>query len=135
MQQVNDLAGNDPSPALPFKGRVGEGSFTKTNIPLLITGTDEKHEIICTIYPVPNDGKFTISIESSIPQTFEITVFNITGMKIHEEKNTVVNGLFQKEIDLRPVSNGVYTISIQNSNSQITRKIVVHREHFGLSHY
>ena len=79
------------------------------------------------LFPIPNDGKFTITITSPSIQTFSVSVFNTIGVKIYELKDLVINGTFQKVIDLRPVPDGVYTIVFQNNLNQVVRKIIVNK--------
>ncbi len=79
------------------------------------------------LYPVPNDGKFNITITSPTAEKFNIVVYNSIGAPIFEEKNVEVNGRLDKVVDLRPIPNGVYTVVFKNSNNQVVRKIVVNK--------
>ncbi|MDO9257809.1 MAG: fibronectin type III domain-containing protein [Bacteroidales bacterium] len=77
------------------------------------------------IFPVPNDGKFRISMTSASKENFTITVFNNLGLQIREIRDIQVNGRFEQLIDLRPVDPGIYMLVIRNSEQQIVRKIIV----------
>ena len=80
-----------------------------------------------TLYPVPNDGRFTVSITSPSKETFNIQAFNIFSVMITQINGIEVKGTIEKEIDLRPVAEGIYTIVIWNSNARIVKKILVNK--------
>jgi hypothetical protein len=93
---------------------------------VIITGIDSHSSSAINVYPVPNDGRFNVSITAS-NETFSISVYNSLGVKIFEETKVDVNGTLQKVIDLRPVPNGVYTVIFENSLNQVVKKIIVNK--------
>jgi hypothetical protein len=98
-----------------------------SNHKLVITvGIDSHASSAINVYPVPNDGRFNVSITAS-NETFSISVYNSLGVKIYEETKVDVNGTLQKVIDLRPVPNGVYSVIFENSRNQVVKKIVVNK--------
>ncbi|MEI6886525.1 MAG: T9SS type A sorting domain-containing protein, partial [Bacteroidota bacterium] len=92
---------------------------------ILMVGVDELLAGNFNIFPVPNDGKFTISMTSTSKENFTITVFNSLGVQIREIRDVQVNGRFDQVVDLRPVDPGIYMIVIRNSEQQIVKKIIV----------
>ncbi len=92
---------------------------------VLMVGLEDTPGAQVTIYPVPNDGRFTISMTSASQENLTITIYNNLGVQIREVKNIEVNGQFNQVIDLRPVANGVYTIVIRNDNSRVIQKVVI----------
>src|ERR1035437_5454843 len=94
---------------------------------VLVVGIDNRSSSSVNLYPVPNDGQFTISITSASNESFSISVYNNLGVKIYEETKVEVNGSLQKVIDLRPVPNGVYSVIFENSQKQVVKKIVVNK--------
>ncbi|MCX6247799.1 MAG: T9SS type A sorting domain-containing protein, partial [Bacteroidetes bacterium] len=66
-------------------------------------------------------------ITTASTESFSIMVYNNLGVKIYEETRVEVNGSLQKVIDLRPVSNGVYTVIFENGLNQVVKKIVVNK--------
>jgi hypothetical protein len=105
------------------------GCFSDTsNHKLIITvGIDSHSSSAINIYPVPNDGRFNVSITTASNESFSISVYNSLGVKIYEETKVDVNGSLQKMIDLRPVPNGVYTVIFVNSQNQVVKKIIVNK--------
>jgi hypothetical protein len=94
---------------------------------VVITGQHELNNNNFTIYPVPNDGSFNISITSAVPESYTILIYNQLGSKIHELRDVQVNGTLEKQIDLRPIPNGVYSVIFLNSSQKIVRKVLVNK--------
>jgi len=92
-----------------------------------VTGIDSHSSSSISVYPVPNDGRFTVSIISPSQEPFTITVFSNLGVKIYEVKDIHVNGQFDQVIDLRTAFNGIYTVVIRNSISNVVKKVVITR--------
>jgi len=105
----------------------GCSSGQSNHIVVTMTGTDPLQSGGFTLYPIPNDGQFTVSMTSSSQETFSIQVFNIFGVMISEVNGIEVKGTVEKVIDLRPVANGIYNIVIRSSSERIVKKIVVNR--------
>jgi hypothetical protein len=92
---------------------------------ILVEGVDSYSSTAIDVYPVPNDGQFKVSITTASKESFSMRVYNDLGVKIYEESKVEVNGSLRKTIDLRPMSNGVYTVIFENSQNQVVKKIVV----------
>jgi hypothetical protein len=103
-------------------------SDTSNHLYIIIIGIEEQPaNAKFVVYPVPNDGRFTVSIVSPSQEPFTITVFTNLGIPIHQVKDIHVNGRFDQVIDLRPAVSGIYTIVIRNSSKYIVKKVVVSR--------
>ncbi|MCX6243594.1 MAG: T9SS type A sorting domain-containing protein [Bacteroidetes bacterium] len=100
-------------------------SMESNRVLIITTGVENHAGAGISLYPVPNDGKFTVTFSSN--DTYNINVFNNIGIKIYEEKNVEVNASTSKVIDLRPVPNGVYTVIFENNLNQVVKKIVVNK--------
>jgi hypothetical protein len=100
-------------------------SDTSNNVYVLITGMEEIGGAQFTIYPVPNDGRFTLSITSPVPNTFDEYIFNTLGQMIYERKDVRVSGRSEQQIDLRPTPPGVYTVLITTNGQKIVRRIII----------
>lgn len=75
------------------------------------------------IYPNPNNGTFTINFQSTSNST-EIKIHDIRGRRVFE-KSYENNGIFNQNISLNSVESGVYLVTIQDGNRNITKKIVI----------
>ncbi|MCX6282342.1 MAG: choice-of-anchor J domain-containing protein [Bacteroidetes bacterium] len=105
----------------------GCSSDTSNNIYITITGLNEPAGSSFIVSPVPNDGQFKLMMNTPTTETFDVTISNNIGAKVYEKPNVIVNGPTNLLIDLRPVSAGVYTIIIRNSEHKIVRKIIVNK--------
>jgi hypothetical protein len=104
----------------------GCSSPVSNQVWVVVTGQQELQAGNFNIFPVPNDGKFTVSMSSQSAETFSISVFNNIGAMVREVRDIAVNGRFDQVIDLRPVAAGMYTVVIRsNSGSQLIKKVVV----------
>ena len=103
----------------------GCSSDTSNHKLIIVTGIDPHSSASINIYPVPNDGKFNVTISTTRNDKIKISVYNSLGIKIYEESDVKVNSSIQKSIDLRPVSDGVYFLIIDNSNNKFVKKIVI----------
>ncbi len=92
---------------------------------VVVTGQEELQGSSVNVYPVPNDGMFTVSIGNPTPGNYTLIVLNNLGIIIKEIRGIAANGRFDQVIDLRPAASGVYTIVIRNGNSQVVKKMVI----------
>jgi hypothetical protein len=90
-------------------------------------GINEKEVLKMDIYPVPNDGQFSISVSSGTETTFTLEVYNIPGSKIYSKSNIHVVGTSLMNIDLGPVPGGLYNVILHNAGNQAVRKIIINR--------
>jgi len=105
----------------------GCSSDTSNHKFIIPEGVDSHSSSAINIYPVPNDGRFNVSITTATNESFTISVNNSLGMKIYEETKVDVNGSLSKVIDLRPMPNGVYTVIFENNQNHVVKKIIVNK--------
>ena len=108
---------------------IGCSTDSSNHVYVLMVGQDELQKGEITLYPVPNDGRFTVSITNPYTEPFNIKVFTYLGVQILEVKDILVNKHFDQVIDMRPAINGIYFVLIRNNsiNLNIVKKIVVNR--------
>lgn len=100
-------------------------SDTSNHINVVLIGIDPAPSFRFAIRPVPNNGRFMVTMTVVEEGSFTIQVFNTLGNMVREVKMTRVKGTVEKVIDLRPVPDGVYTVVARNGNTQMVKKIVV----------
>ncbi len=76
------------------------------------------------LYPNPNNGSFKISFIPETNDDIEIAVYDISGRKIFDNKFQN-SGVFNQESQLNTISSGIYSVTIQNGENKVVRKIVV----------
>ncbi len=106
----------------------GCSSDTSNHVYVLFVGQEELSGNKYNVYPVPNDGKFNVSVNTSAQETFTIQVFNLLGEKFYESNDvTTSGGKFDAEIDLRPLARGIYTVIFLNGDHKVVRKMIVNK--------
>ena len=100
-------------------------SSDTSNHKIIISGIDSYLSGSINVYPVPNNGRFSVSITTASEESFSITAYNNLGVKIYGELQVKVKGSLIREIDLRQVPNGLYTVIITDDQQNIVREIVI----------
>lgn len=105
----------------------GCASDESNHAEVIFTGIKELNGGLFSIYPLPNDGKFTFTIQIPGEDTFTISLLNDLGIKVFELKDFNVDRKAQHFVDLLNPSTGVYTIVFRGSDQTVIRKILVTR--------
>jgi len=108
----------------------GCSSAVSNVISIVIIGTGDKNVIgTIGILPNPNDGQFMVEIESAAAKESICNLFvvNNLGVKIFELKDLKVTGNFRRNIDLRPVPNGMYSVIFTNDQGNVVKKIIINK--------
>jgi hypothetical protein len=79
------------------------------------------------ISPVPNNGKFRLTISSYGETTWELTVYNNSGVRIYRNDLTTSVGISAVPVDLGLIPDGIYTVTLTSGDRQLVRKIMVGR--------
>ena len=101
------------------------GCLSQTCRSILITGGIDKINKLneVSIYPNPNSGQFTITIEN--PKTdITIAVYNLLGEKLKVIETNPLKGIYP--IDLN-VANGIYMVKITNGGLTSSWKITINK--------
>jgi PKD repeat protein len=76
------------------------------------------------IFPNPSNGIFTLEGQSNGAQQYKFRVLNMLGQEIHSS-NISVHGQWNKTLDLKLYSKGVYWIIIEDNKTKLSRKLVL----------
>ncbi|MEY3499757.1 MAG: hypothetical protein RL308_1426 [Bacteroidota bacterium] len=76
------------------------------------------------LYPNPNKGNFTVQFDSSSSNEIAISVHDMRGRTILNNKynNT---GLFSQNIQLDQVQAGIYLVTVQDGDKKVVKRIVI----------
>jgi len=75
-------------------------------------------------YPNPSSGIFTLEMNEVNNDRYNVTINNLLGQTVYViEKD--INGFFTEDIDITKFGKGTYLITISNSSSRITKKLVI----------
>jgi len=78
-----------------------------------------------TVYPVPNHGRFTILIQNGNRDHYSLDVYNNLGINIYSDPDRSLSRNGSTEIDLQPLSAGIYTIILRNGPEARVIKVPV----------
>lgn len=87
-----------------------------------IINSCEKSELDFNIYPNPFEENFTISLNKDISEDFEIRVVDNNNRVIHID--FIEEDAFEKKIDTKNWSKGVYFVQLSNKNDVQFEKVV-----------
>ena len=77
------------------------------------------------IFPNPTDGLVIISFESIENSDYTISILNVLGEVIFEDKLMQFLGSYQKKINLDNLAKSVYLIRIETSELTINKKLIL----------
>ncbi|MFK7831894.1 MAG: reprolysin-like metallopeptidase [Winogradskyella sp.] len=92
----------------------------------VVTLSSDTYDIISAfrLFPNPNKGSFTIAMDNPNANSIEVMVYDMNGREIFKEKfRSEAN--FNRSINLRDVSSGVYLVKVMDGNTVQHQKIVV----------
>mgnify|MGYP001035325943 FL=1 len=77
-----------------------------------------------TIYPNPNNGSFTLKLQSATANEIKVNIFDIRGRKIYN--NTFDNNTnFKQTIELGSVQSGMYLMTVSDGSKQTTKRLII----------
>jgi subtilisin-like proprotein convertase family protein len=76
------------------------------------------------VYPNPNNGNFTVQLNSNTGNDIKIGVHDVRGRLIFEKayQNT---GTFNQTLQLNDVQSGIYMVTVQDGDRKEVKKIVI----------
>jgi hypothetical protein len=78
-----------------------------------------------TVYPNPNDGRFSIDFASRNKETIHMRVIDEKGGLVYQQNDIPVNGSTTKLFSLKNISQGSYLLILENNRSQVIRKLLI----------
>ncbi len=79
------------------------------------------------VYPLPNQGRFTLEINTSTPDILSMKVYDATNAIVYQEEKIQVNGPFKNQVDLTQLSNGIYFMVLEGKTGQYFQKIMIQK--------
>lgn len=95
-------------------------SAIKTDVPIIQTA-----DFTCVVFPNPNNGMFTINLESEQNEIFELELFTSNGESIVRKSIKHLAGIQQIPFGKTSLANGVYYLQIKHGTNYLSRQIVV----------
>ncbi len=101
-------------------------SAESNHVNILVTGIQSASSPLCRIHPVPNEGKFTVTMATSTGNNCTIEVFNALGVQVLKMEGIEIRGTTTRFIDLGHASPGIYTLVLyEGENRTAVRFLVV----------
>ena len=95
---------------------------------IMVTGSDTSLSAASfTVYPNPNNGRFTALIQCECRDICTLDVFNMMGVKVFELTNLNIESKIEVPIDLQNLPQGIYSVIFRNNNQWMIRKIVINK--------
>lgn len=79
------------------------------------------------IYPTPNQGKFTLEINTQTPDVLSMKIYDAMKSVVYQEENIQVNGPFKTRVDLGQLPNGIYFMVLEGALNQYFQKLVIRK--------
>ena len=79
----------------------------------------------CIVYPNPNNGLFTIEVESNLSGEVMLGLFSPDGKQIAKRKLKHSSGKQMISFGKSSLINGVYTLQISLGKETVSRKLIV----------
>ncbi|MFA6126477.1 MAG: T9SS type A sorting domain-containing protein [Bacteroidales bacterium] len=78
-----------------------------------------------SVYPNPNQGRFTIEVAAGAPEDYTLKIINITGQVILEKNVANNTGTWTETIDLSAQPKGIYQLAIRSKSGEWKQKITI----------
>jgi hypothetical protein len=90
-------------------------------------GIDEGSDMnaLISVYPNPNNGEFTFSIDVPGTADFNLSVVDMMGKVVYNETLKRITGAYQQDMALQGVAPGIYFVRVDISGQTHYKKLVV----------
>jgi hypothetical protein len=85
-------------------------------------------EASIAIYPNPNMGHFTVSLQSPVVQKVSISIVNIMGQILRTDSQQLLTGANRFVYDMPTLNSGFYIVMVAGKDWNINEKILVQQE-------
>jgi len=100
-------------------------SEQSNTIYFVYTGMFEKNINSISLYPNPNNGIFTLELNSEVDDDVNIKILNSLGAVVYEKENIEATGNFKTTIDLSELYKGLYFLVIENYQGRTVNRIII----------
>jgi hypothetical protein len=89
------------------------------------TGIGSLKDITFRMYPNPNNGQFTIELNSAGKEMLNIDIINISGATVYSMKDVEVSGFVSQKMNLGNLGDGTYLVRLSIGNESTLTKLVI----------
>lgn len=133
-QPLSVFNGQDPANTWTFKffdkspgdvGTINSASITICTKKYTALATNKLSLSNFTLYPNPSKGQFNIQFSSQSENEVRISVHDLLGRKVFENKYNKTSSAFNENIHLKNVTAGVYLLMIVDGDRKEEKKIMI----------
>ncbi len=89
-------------------------------------GIDENFENnVMQVYPNPNNGVFTLGINSLTNTTCHVRIVDLVGKELYQKDINCSAGENFEKLNLQHLENGIYLIHLQQEGRSVTKKLFI----------
>ncbi|MEI6885124.1 MAG: T9SS type A sorting domain-containing protein [Bacteroidota bacterium] len=88
-------------------------------------GVPENESLSFNIYPVPNNGLFTATVNSNYTESFRIEIYNTLGAMVYKSEEFKVIGKHDEKVDVHQLPAGIYSVVFRNDQRKVVKKIFI----------
>lgn len=104
-----------------YAGEGWKAYYTIDNV-----GVDENNSLInINIYPNPAKDNFRLNFNSQKTDNLSVKLISIDGKIMYSENIKNFKGNYNKNIDVKNFSKGIYILNISDDNSNVNKKIII----------
>jgi hypothetical protein len=84
-----------------------------------------ENSLSCIVYPNPNFGQFTLSLNSASNSVYKIRLRDLEGREIFVESFNAAEGMNTRNYDFTRLSSGIYLMAVENDTEYQLLKVIV----------
>lgn len=101
--------------ALEYKGEKSKLKSTKDIEECIEEFSDTQEEMLTSIFPNPNEGRFSVVIHNNIYESLTIKIFSQNGQNIYTD-NFKAGKWFEQQIDINKYAHGIFIVMIYSDD-------------------
>ncbi|MEM0999886.1 MAG: S8 family serine peptidase [Bacteroidota bacterium] len=95
------------------------------NIDLSVANEQELSQGQVQLYPNPNDGAFTLSVDQLPAGPASITVHDLAGRQVFNQAIEGQGGRYESRLQMEALPQGVYYLHLEATDLKVVRKLVI----------
>ena len=125
VQQISGTTINDFSSSQNYTVIAENASSATYTVNVVVTGIEELREkLSINIYPNPNNGNFILSIENAGNKAISLSIFDISGRNVFNEK-FVNRSVLNENINVSSLESGIYLVKISDGNKDFYKRVLI----------
>lgn len=87
--------------------------------------SSEQSNVSLNVYPTPNNGRFTVSLQGEHLDEMTISLKDMIGHSIYQHQVQEMGNRWSKDLNFADESGGIYILTIRGNEHHLKRKIVI----------